>query len=249
MVYTGGEAGFARACNLGAHSSSWPLILFVNDDINVPGTFLPALFEALENHPRLAAVVPSINTTTPDGQTRDESWTFLRYRYGLFYPEVGESGVTTERKSGKLWLRWVTGACVLVRREAFEAVGGFDSIYSPAYCEDLDLSFRLRLAGWKVGRVNAGPVYHRRGETTSRMGPERLRGLFLRNLLIFHFRFFRQGWLSWAFRGGLSLRLVLPRSSMWKRAREEALQALASSPTDPLMIPPSELRRLVFTAE
>jgi N-acetylglucosaminyl-diphospho-decaprenol L-rhamnosyltransferase len=62
---------------------------------------------------------------------------------------------------------WVSGACFLVRREAFEAVGGFDESYF-MYAEDVDLCWRLGRAGWTVGYVPDAEVTHHQGVSTDR---------------------------------------------------------------------------------
>jgi GT2 family glycosyltransferase len=55
---------------------------------------------------------------------------------------------------------WVSGACMLVRRTAALAVNGFDDHFFPMYCDDVDVSWRLRLAGWKVRHAPLAAVYH-----------------------------------------------------------------------------------------
>jgi GT2 family glycosyltransferase len=55
---------------------------------------------------------------------------------------------------------WVSGACMLLRREAAESVDGFDEHFFPMYCDDVDLSWRLRLAGWTVAHQPRAAVFH-----------------------------------------------------------------------------------------
>jgi N-acetylglucosaminyl-diphospho-decaprenol L-rhamnosyltransferase len=62
---------------------------------------------------------------------------------------------------------WVSGACFVVRREAFEQVGGFDEAYF-MYLEDVDLCWRLGQAGWQVRYAPAAEVTHLQGISTDR---------------------------------------------------------------------------------
>jgi len=55
---------------------------------------------------------------------------------------------------------WVSGAAMIVRRAAFEQVGGFAAEHLPMYCDDVDLSWRLRLAGWRVVHEPRALVFH-----------------------------------------------------------------------------------------
>lgn len=55
---------------------------------------------------------------------------------------------------------WATGACITTRREAFRQVGGFDAENFFLYCDDVDLSWRLRLQGWKLIYQPLAPVFH-----------------------------------------------------------------------------------------
>ena len=55
---------------------------------------------------------------------------------------------------------WASGCCMMIRRSAFEAVGGFDDHFFPMYCDDVDLSWRLRLAGHRIVHVPLAAVFH-----------------------------------------------------------------------------------------
>jgi hypothetical protein len=55
---------------------------------------------------------------------------------------------------------WASGACLLVQHAAFGAVGGFDETYFPMYCNDVDLSWRLRLDGHRLRYAPSAAVFH-----------------------------------------------------------------------------------------
>lgn len=65
---------------------------------------------------------------------------------------------------------WASGCCLLVRTEVFRAVGGFDHDHFPMYCDDVDFSWRVRLAGYRVVHVPRAVVFHGKA-MTSRGGP------------------------------------------------------------------------------
>ena len=60
---------------------------------------------------------------------------------------------------------WVSGACFLARRQAFDELGGFDEAYF-MYAEDIDLCWRAKQAGWKVNYVPGAVVTHLQGAST-----------------------------------------------------------------------------------
>lgn len=78
----------------------------------------------------------------------------------------------------------VKGACMLVRRDDFVTVGGFDEGFF-AYFEETDLCWRLQLAGRRVRYVPAAPAYHAAGSTTTRLfDPGRIDELSFRNRVV-----------------------------------------------------------------
>lgn len=62
---------------------------------------------------------------------------------------------------------WASGCCLLVRRSVFEFVGGFDFEHFPLYCDDVDFSWRVRLAGYRVVHVPRAVVFHDKRITLS----------------------------------------------------------------------------------
>jgi GT2 family glycosyltransferase len=78
---------------------------------------------------------------------------------------ITRSNILTNQSDGKtpMEVDWVSGACMVVRREAMQAVGGFDERFF-LYWEDTDLCKRIRDAGWKVVYFPAAKVIHSVGK-------------------------------------------------------------------------------------
>jgi len=81
---------------------------------------------------------------------------------------------------------WVSGACFLVRRTAFDAVGGFDEAYF-MYLEDVDLCWRLSRAGWPAAYEPTAGIMHVQGVSTARV-PYRMVVAHHRSMLRFWWR-------------------------------------------------------------
>lgn len=136
--------GYGTAVNLGARATTGPLFAVVNPDIRLLEASAPERLARVFEDPRVAIAAPALEL--PDGRTQDSAREVptpldlvLRRR---FLP--GRGAVT---RPGPV--PWVVGAFLLVRRSAFEMVGGFDAGYA-LYFEDVDLCVRLRRAGWSV---------------------------------------------------------------------------------------------------
>jgi N-acetylglucosaminyl-diphospho-decaprenol L-rhamnosyltransferase len=67
---------------------------------------------------------------------------------------------------------WVTGACLLIRREVYEQIGGFDEGFF-MYSEEMDYCRRAQAAGWRVAHVPQARVYHYEGKSSEQAVPER----------------------------------------------------------------------------
>ncbi|MFN7963640.1 MAG: glycosyltransferase family 2 protein [Thermoanaerobaculia bacterium] len=162
----GENLGFAAASNRGAALAKGELLLFLNPDAWLAEGSLASLAARLRSEPRWGLAAPRL--AYPDGQPQT-SWA----------PQVSVAGEAVQklrnRLEGRAWshgrlLRfllgpvWFTGACLLVRREAFEAVRGFDEGYF-LYFEDADFCQRLRRAGWRLGEEPRALAFHARGGT------------------------------------------------------------------------------------
>lgn len=174
LVVAGRNLGYGAAANLGARDATQPWLVVANQDIVWHEGSLDTLLDAGEAS-GAGAVGPTLLNT--DG-TRYPSaralpslrlgvghallvrvwpgnpWT-RRYQEGADVTRPADDGA--ERTAG-----WLSGACLLLRREAFEAVGGFDERYF-MFFEDVDLGERLGRAGWRNLHVPAARVTHVQG--------------------------------------------------------------------------------------
>lgn len=156
VVEAGANLGFAGGCNLGARGASTPLLLFLNPDAVVAGGALEALRAAAARQPSWGAWQPLV--TTADPQIVNTAGNVVHYLGIAWAGGLGRA--TAEIAPRDAEAGFASGAALVVRREAWVAAGGFDERFF-MYCEDLDLSLRLRLAGWRVGVVPAARVAHR----------------------------------------------------------------------------------------
>lgn len=182
---TGGVDGFAPLCNAGARRSLHPYLLFLNDDVETPNPFVGNLLKCIAEEDVFAAAPPVL---IREGERLvDESETEITLRKGFLWtghkPGAYPGNVLPPHE-----IPYAVGACVLLKKSVFMSLGGFDERFSPAYWEDVDLSYRAIKRGYRVLHCPSEPVFHRRGETTARIPKAEFQRLFYRNQLLFHWK-------------------------------------------------------------
>ena len=166
------NSGFAVAANRGAREAQGRILLFLNPDCElIDGALGDELIRLFEADPKCGAIGPGI--LSPDGSLQGSARGDPNILTGLF----GRSSWLTARFPDSRIARrnvvpasmppgqhrrevdWVSGACLLVRRSAFEEVNGFDERYF-LFWEDADLCRRLRVAGHTVSYAPAIVARH-----------------------------------------------------------------------------------------
>jgi len=168
------RAGYGEGVNLGVQNTvDTSHILFLNSDLRLPEGTVHGLLECLVEL-EYAAVGPLVLDS--------DGWPQLD-AFGKF-PDL-------DTQSGPL--DWITGACVLVRRDAFEHVGGFDEGYF-MYWEDVDFCRRLYVLGLRAGIADSVNVIHKSGGSDSSVASRYKRARMSRN------RYYEK-WSPHSFRG------------------------------------------------
>ncbi len=174
VVEAGRNRGYGGAANLGVASTQEDWVLVVNPDIAFEPGAVDALFAVAARWPRAGALGPRIHTA--EGMLYPSARELPSLGRGIGHAAFGwvwpsnpwtaayrrEKGVPVEGVVG-----WLSGACLLLRREAFEEVHGFDEDYF-MYFEDTDLCRRLAEAGWDVVYAPSATVVHHGGHATKR---------------------------------------------------------------------------------
>lgn len=157
------NAGFATACNDGAVSATGEFLVFLNNDTVPHKGWLDALVWYANAHPRAAAVGAKI--LNPDGTVQHAGVVVCQDRF----TRAIYAGFPADHRAVNQSRRFqaVTGACLLVRRAAFEEVGGFDTGFVNAY-EDHDLCLRLGERGHEVHYCHTSVVTHLESLSRSR---------------------------------------------------------------------------------
>lgn len=164
------NVGFAAANNVGIRRTSAPLVLLLNSDTVVPAGALDTLVARLEATGAAAAGPRLVNDhgrpevswgpmLSPAAEARQALRVRLA-RSGHPWAQRRVARWTTQER----WVDWVTGACLLVRREAALAAGLLDERYF-MYEEDVDFCAALRARRGRVLFTPAAQVVHRRGRS------------------------------------------------------------------------------------
>lgn len=158
LLRSADNRGFSAGNNLGAAGATEPLLLFLNSDTVVPQGAIAALVAFVEQHPECAAAGPRL--VFPDGSRQDSCRTFpgpLNTLLEGFWLDrllprsrfFGRPRMTWLDHDATLPVPYVSGAALLVRRERFEAVGGWPEAYF-FYAEDAELCLALQRDGQQV---------------------------------------------------------------------------------------------------
>jgi GT2 family glycosyltransferase len=159
--------GFAAANNLAAAKASGETLLLLNADAWLEAGALDLLVAKVGDAPDIGLVAPRLRY--PDGR-RQFSWSpargfvgeVLQKALNPFEAQAWVHGSMARWVARLVGATWYTAACVLVRAEAFRAVGGFDESYF-MYFEDVDLCIRLEAAGWRLAQEPRAVVCHAGG--------------------------------------------------------------------------------------
>jgi N-acetylglucosaminyl-diphospho-decaprenol L-rhamnosyltransferase len=162
--------GYAPACNQGAALATAPFVLFLNSDANVTPAALEQLLDVAREDGAAAIWQPV--TMTTDGELESTGDVFTWWGINRHIDEVPAQLASVFA---------TVGAALLVRRSAFERLGGFEDSYF-AYYEESDLCWRARIAGYEVRVVPSARIEHIGSATTGRVfEPHAVRYLSFRN--------------------------------------------------------------------
>jgi len=174
VIRSAENRGFAAGCNLGAELSTQPLVLFLNPDCMVaPGTLM-RLCTALRNHPRAAmagGLLTYANGVEQGGGRRavPTPWRSFVRAFGLArlssrWPKLFDDFHLHRQPlpTVPITVEAISGACMLVTREAIDDFGLMDEGYF-LHCEDLDFCMRARAHGWEILFVPDAPIVHHKG--------------------------------------------------------------------------------------
>jgi N-acetylglucosaminyl-diphospho-decaprenol L-rhamnosyltransferase len=164
------RAGFGANHNTVIRAIEGRYVYVLNEDTTADDWAFERIVAYLEAHPRVAALGPRL--VYPDGRLQDSAWRFptpLVSTLGLL--TVGKVGVKQSHGATPHPVDWVTGAALVLRREALDEVGLFDEEFF-LYSEEVDLQFRLCHAGWEVHYFPQATVVHHESQFSAEI-PER----------------------------------------------------------------------------
>jgi hypothetical protein len=211
LVYRGSPAnpGFGAGVNAAARETTDHLLL-LNPDCELTAPVVQPLLAVLVAEPRAGIVGGLVRES--DGRVQASARRFPDVTTGLagrtswltrVWPgnPLSRRNLRADAGDGVRPVDWVSGALMLIRRETFDAVGGFDERFF-LYWEDADLCRRAALQGWTTWYAPVTEVIHRTARA-SRHAP-------LRSLAAFHVSAFRYYWKH----GGLVARLLSPMAAI-----------------------------------
>jgi hypothetical protein len=196
--------GFARACNQGGQAGSAPCLLFLNPDAEIFEHSLSRPLQYMEAAANAQVGICGVQLVDEAGAV---SRTCARFPSlaRLSAQALGLNKIPGLKHTGMHMNGWdhshtsevdqVIGAFFLIRRNLFDALGGFDDRFF-VYFEEVDLSFRARAMGYKSVYLADAQAFHAGGGTSRQVKAMRL-FYSLRSRLLYGFKHFSR-WQAWA---------------------------------------------------
>lgn len=172
------NTGFAGGCNLGVRKARGQYVAFINSDARPDADFLAASVPVLRDNPDVGAVATKVLDW--EGEHIDFVGAGMSW-YGQAF-KTGVGGQAADGPDEERDVLFGTGSSLLMRKDLFEEVGGFDEDYF-MFFEDVDLCWRLWVLGYRVRYVPRAVSYHRHHASMSSIGSWREKFLLERNAL------------------------------------------------------------------
>jgi len=165
--------GFGRAVNKCIKQGTAPYVLILNPDTIIKDGFFGSILQYIENNPDIGIVGPKVLNT--DGSLQGSARAFLKPWMAFFgrnslltkwFPNnrISRKSILSTKSDGRtpMFVDWLSGACMLIRRKAIDDVGLFDEQFF-MYWEDVDLCKRMWDYGWKVAYFPKASIVHHVG--------------------------------------------------------------------------------------
>ena len=180
LIRAGANLGFGKACNLGAANSTADFLLFLNPDAQIGPKTLSRVDAFMQSDAAKKVGIVGVQLLEGSQHVARSCSRFptplsmISRASGidLVFPRLGSAMAEWDHKTTRE-VDHVIGAFYLIRRACFERAGGFDERFF-VYIEDLDLSFRAKMSGWKTIYLADVQAFHAGGGTSSQVKAHRL---------------------------------------------------------------------------
>ncbi|MDE6368749.1 MAG: glycosyltransferase family 2 protein, partial [Muribaculaceae bacterium] len=188
-IYFDTNHGFAGGYNLAIDLTDYRYTVLLNSDVATSAGWVNTLYKFMEEHPEVGACQPKLLSFN-----NPQKFEYAGAAGGFLdcngYPFCrGRIFQTCETDEGQydsnMEIFWASGACLMVRSELYRKVGGLDTAFF-AHMEEIDLCWRILLAGYKIMAVCDTCVYHLGGGYLPASNPRKTYLNFRNNLLMLY---------------------------------------------------------------
>ncbi|MGH9856774.1 MAG: glycosyltransferase family 2 protein, partial [Acidobacteriota bacterium] len=152
------NVGFAKGCNIGTKKAMGKYLLFLNNDTLVKDRGILEMAEYLDKHSTIAILGGSL--LNPDGTAQPSIGSFYSpIKVMLLLLGLQRYGLIDKNPQSIKYVDWVKGALLMIRKEVFEKLHGFDE-HIFMYTEDMELCYRAKLQGYLVAFYPKVHVIH-----------------------------------------------------------------------------------------
>lgn len=181
--------GFAEGYNRAIALADTPYTVLLNSDVATTHGWVNSLYEYMERHPDTGACQPKILSYADPGKFEyaGAAGGFIdRHGYPYCRGRIFAECETDEGQyDSDMEVFWASGACLMVRTALYIETGGLDTAFF-AHMEEIDLCWRIMLAGYKVAAVGSAAVLHLGGGSLPDTNPRKTYLNFRNNLLMLH---------------------------------------------------------------
>ncbi len=177
LITNSENVGFTVGNNQGIAVSRGRYILLLNPDTEVVGDALTAMVEYMDDHPQVGALGPQL--LNPDGSIQSSRRRFPTLATAFLESTILQQWSPHNRVARHYYIAdrsddevqevdWVTGACLMTRRETIEEVGPMDEGFF-MYSEELDWCRRFKAQGWQIVYLPTAKVIHHGGQSSEQV--------------------------------------------------------------------------------
>lgn len=156
------NGGFVLNCNESAKNARGEYVIMLNNDTRVVEGWLDSLIDSFKIYPRAGLVGSKM--LYPDGTLQEAGG--IVWRDGSAWNYGRNDDPNRPRYCFARRVDYISGCSIAIPTKLWKNIGGFDELYIPAYCEDVDLAFKIRDRGFETWFQPQSRIIHYEGKTS-----------------------------------------------------------------------------------